>query len=94
MNIEAIRELIPGHIRQWMYAIWVLATLLVGAISAWTDGNLEWIPAADRTLQYLMVPLGLLAAVNVTTPAGDMYRLSADLANGYVGRHAKQDIET
>lgn len=65
MNLEVVREFIPPKIRFAIYSVWVLAALVVGAISAWTDGNLEWIPAANRVLEYLMVPLAVLAAVNV-----------------------------
>lgn len=66
MNIEAVRDLIPSRVRLWIYAVYVVTGITIGAISAYFDGNLEWLPGAERVLAYLAVPLALLAAVNTT----------------------------
>lgn len=71
--METVRELVPSQVRLWVYALYVLAALAVGAVAAWTEGSLDWIPAAERTLAYLAGPLALLAAVNVNPDEGDAY---------------------
>lgn len=66
MNIEAVRELIPSQARLWIYGLYVLVALVIGSISAFTQGDLAWLAGAERVLAYLAAPLALLAAVNVT----------------------------
>lgn len=65
--MDHVRTLIPPAARRWIYAIYILAGLIVGAVTVAT-GGLDWTAAAERVLAYLAVPLAVLAGVNV--PAG------------------------
>lgn len=91
MNIEAVRDLVPPIIRRYLYGLWVLAALIVGAVGAWIGEPVAALDAAERVLQYLMAPLGLLAAVNTPTSQGNLATLSATMANEPSGRHTRKE---
>lgn len=65
--MDHVRTLIPPAARRWIYAVYILAGLIVGAVTVAT-GGLDWTAAAERVIAYLAVPLAVLAGVNV--PAG------------------------
>ena len=77
--MDHVRTLIPPAARRWIYAIYILAGLIVGAVTVAT-GGLDWTAAAERVLAYLAVPLAVLAGVNVPT-GGDWIDSQAD--DGY-----------
>ena len=64
--MDHVRTLVPPAARRWIYAIYILAGLVVGAVTVAT-GDLDWTAAAERVLAYLAVPLAVLAGVNVPT---------------------------
>ena len=74
--MDHVRTLIPPAARRWIYAIYILAGLIVGAVTVAT-GGLDWTAAAERVLAYLAVPLAVLAGVNVPT-GGDWIDSQAD----------------
>ena len=74
--MEHVRTLIPPAARHWIYAVYILAGLIVGAVTVAT-GGLDWTAAAERVLAYLAVPLAVLAGVNVPT-GGDWIDSQAD----------------
>ena len=74
--MDHVRTLVPPAARRWIYAVYVLAGLVVGAVTVAT-GGLDWTAAAERVLAYLAVPLGVLAGVNVPT-GGDWIDSQAD----------------
>ena len=73
--MDHVRTLVPPAARRWIYAIYILAGLFVGAVTVAT-GGLDW-TAAERVLAYLAVPLAVLAGVNVPT-GGDWIDSQAD----------------
>ena len=74
--MDHVRTLIPPAARRWIYAVYILAGLIVGAVTVAT-GGLDWTAAAERVLAYLAVPLAVLAGVNVPT-GGDWIDSQAD----------------
>ena len=55
-----VRELMPAPARRWVYAVYALTVLVVGAVAA-TTGGTDWTAAAERVLAYLAGPLAVLA---------------------------------
>lgn len=64
--MEIVRELVPAAARKIIYAVYVVAGLVIGSVAVATQGTLEWVEPAERVMAYLAVPLALLAGVNVT----------------------------
>lgn len=62
--MEIVRELVPSGARKIIYAVYVVAGLIVGSVQAAGVGA-EWVAPALDVLAYLAVPLALLAGVNV-----------------------------
>ena len=63
--MDHVRTLIPPAARRWIYAIYILAGLIVGAVTVAT-GGLDWTAAAERVLAYLAVPLAVLVSSGAT----------------------------
>lgn len=70
--MEVVRELVPPKARKLIYAAYVVAGLIVGAVQA-SGTDAAWVAPTLDVLAYLAVPLALLAGVNVTEPADDTY---------------------
>lgn len=71
--MEVVRDLVPAEARKIIYAIYIVAGLMVGSVAVATDGTLDWVPAAERVLAYLAVPLAILAGLNVSQPEPTEY---------------------
>lgn len=65
--MEYVRELVPARARQLIYAVYIVAGLVVGAIQA-SGAAVAWVEPALAVLAYLAVPLAVLAGANVTEP--------------------------
>ncbi len=63
--MEILRELVPAGARKAIYAVYVVAGLIVGGVQA-SGADVAWVQPALDVLAYLAVPLALLAGVNVT----------------------------
>ena len=81
--MEIVRDLVPPTARKVIYALYIVAGLVIGAIAVAT-GGLEWTAAAERVLAYLAVPLAILAGVNVHGAGDTDYE-------GYYGDVADDD---
>ena len=66
--MEHVRELVPPKARQVIYAAYVVAGLVVGAVQA-AGVAAVWVEPALNVLAYLAVPLAVLAGVNVPSTA-------------------------
>src|SRR4051794_28762884 len=61
---------IPPKVRQTIYAVYAIALIVWGAISAFNvDPDPAWVINGGNVLQYLGVAIGGLAAVNVAPKA-------------------------
>lgn len=59
-----------GLARKIIYAAYVIALVVVGALSAWyLDPDPVWLSQAGEVIKYLGIPVGTLALANApTTP--------------------------
>ena len=68
--MEQVRQLIPPVARIWIYAVYAITGLIIGAIQA-SGADYTWIEPALNVLAYLAVPIAIIAGVNVNAPDGD-----------------------
>lgn len=70
--VDIARELIPYRVRLGMYLALVAVGLALGAIGQWLTAVgtplPTWMAGANAVATYLLVPFGLVAAVNVNRP--------------------------
>lgn len=79
--MEIVRELVPPKARMVIYAVYILAGLVIGACAV--IGGMEvWTEPAERVMAYLAVPLAVLAGVNVN---------GGEPEPVYVGRYRADD---
>lgn len=68
--MEQVRQLIPPVARIWIYAVYAITGLIIGAIQA-SGADYTWIEPALNVLAYLAVPIAIIAGVNVPADTGD-----------------------
>ena len=77
--MEQVRQLIPPVARIWIYAVYAITGLIIGAIQA-SGATYDWVEPALNVLAYLAVPIAIIAGVNVPADTDD-----------YVGRYKLED---
>ena len=67
-NMQILQELIPAKARKWVYGVFALVALGLGALDVFWSGSgaPEWLDGALRVVSYLSGPLAVLAGSNVS----------------------------
>lgn len=89
MNGNPLNDLLSPTIRKYLYAAYVLAGFVVGALAvAGVD-----VGKAPDVLAYLAIPFGALAASNVTPTPGPEHDDGLDYAEAGGGEYPEDDVD-